>query len=105
MRASIIASVRAEALFVSDLQPSEHPTPKQVRAAVLGSVDRHRAAGCAAMVAQEYGEHPVEAVARMRWATAAVHDAYPAVGRWTVWPRTRTLPAPLSRRRPAPEAR
>ncbi|MEW2444549.1 hypothetical protein [Micromonospora marina] len=84
MRTSILTRMRAEALFASDLQPSQHPTPTQVRVAVMRSIRRHRVAGCAALMAQEYGEHPVEAVARMRWSTDAVGDAYAPVRRWTM---------------------
>ena len=63
----------AEALFTSPLQPSETPTPTQVRAAIRLSLRMHRGArGCAAVCAAEYGEHPETAVARMRWALAEV---------------------------------
>ncbi|WP_198940602.1 hypothetical protein [Micromonospora sp. CB01531] len=102
MKASIITSVRAEALFVSYLQPSDCPSSRQVRSEVLQCVGRLGAAGCAALVAQEYGEHPVEATVRMRWATAMVRAAYPAVERWTLWPSNRD---PAARRsRPASRA-
>ncbi|MGC4792291.1 hypothetical protein ACLQ22_31310 [Micromonospora sp. DT178] len=80
MSPSELLSARAEALFASALQPSEDPTPEQIRQAVLDGVSRHRAAGCAALVAQEYGDHPVEAVSRMRWAVAAVRAVYQLVG-------------------------
>ena len=80
MSPSELLSTRAEALFASMLQPSTDPTPEQIRQAVLNSVSRHRAAGCAALVAQEYGDHPVGAVSRMRWAVAAVRAAYQLVG-------------------------
>jgi hypothetical protein len=66
-------ATRAEAVFVSDLQPSDHPTPGQVAAAVLAGLRAGGgAAGCAAAVAAEYGEHPETAVARMRWALSLV---------------------------------
>ena len=58
----------AEALFVSDLQPSLRPTADQVAAAIGSSLCRYGAAGCAAVAAAEYGEHPDTAPARMRWA-------------------------------------
>lgn len=66
----------AEALFVSGLQPSEKPSPADVRSAVSACTDRFHEAGCAALVAQEYGEHPEACCERMRWARAAVVDAY-----------------------------
>jgi hypothetical protein len=59
---------RAEALFLSDLQPSQHPTPDQVAAAVEAELHRGTRTGRAAAVAAEYGEHPDVAPARMRWA-------------------------------------
>lgn len=80
MSPSELLRTRAEALFASALQPSEDPTPEQIRQAVLDGVSRHRVAGCAALVAQEYGDHPVDAVDRMRWAVAAVRAAYQLVG-------------------------
>jgi hypothetical protein len=62
-------SVRAAALFASDLQPSDRPTAARVRDAIRLSHTVHGGQpGCAALVAAEYGEHPDIAVARMRWA-------------------------------------
>lgn len=62
---------RAEALFASDLQPSDRPTDAQVARAIDTSLlVRGGAAGCAAAVASEYGEHPETAAPRMRWALA-----------------------------------
>jgi uncharacterized membrane protein len=74
-------TIRAEAVFVSDLQPSDCPTPGQVTAAVLASLHAFGGAtGCAATAAAEYGEHPETAVARMRWALNLVDGtAYAAV--------------------------
>ena len=59
---------RAEALFLSDLQPSEHPTPDQVAEAVDAVMRHGTRMALAAAVAAEYGEHPDTAPARMRWA-------------------------------------
>ncbi len=59
----------AEALFVSQLQPSDHPTADEVRAAIHASFAAFGGAdGCAVVCAAEYGDHPEVAVARMRWA-------------------------------------
>ena len=44
--------VRTEALFVSDLQRSQQPTPEVIRAVVSETVDRLGENGCAALVAQ-----------------------------------------------------
>ncbi|MCW2502904.1 MAG: hypothetical protein JWO79_1188 [Actinomycetia bacterium] len=66
---------RAEALFVSPLQPSEEPDVRQVRTAIGASFRTFGgAAGCAAQCAAEFGEHPEVAVARMRWALALACD-------------------------------
>ncbi|MFC7546973.1 hypothetical protein [Plantactinospora sp. GCM10030261] len=91
MTLSRVTCARAEALFVSAVQPSERPTAYQVRRAVAHSLLRHRLAGCAALVAQEYGDHPGAALDRMRWAVAAVRNAYPAS-------RVAAAPAPRPRR-------
>jgi hypothetical protein len=65
-----IGTARADALFASALQRSDEPSAAQVRQAIAAAV--RGAKGCAARVAQEYGEHPETAVLRMRWARAAV---------------------------------
>ena len=62
-------AILAEALFVSPLQPSEHPTQAQVRAAIDASLRSYGGPlGCASWLAAEYGEHPEVAADRMRWA-------------------------------------
>ena len=70
--------IRTEALFVSDVQRSQQPTPELIRAAVTATVDRLGERGCAALVAQEFGEHPDCALGRMQWARTAVRRAYAA---------------------------
>jgi hypothetical protein len=62
----------AEALFCSPLQPSQHPTGDQVRHEVLVCELRYGADGCAALLAQAYGEDPEATVERMRWCLTAV---------------------------------
>jgi hypothetical protein len=59
---------RAEALFLSDLQPSQRLTPDQVAEAVEVELHRSTQTARAAAVAAEYGEHPDTAPVRMRWA-------------------------------------
>jgi len=44
----------------------------QVRQAIAAAIRMFGARGCAARVAQAYGEHPETAVVRMRWARAVV---------------------------------
>jgi hypothetical protein len=69
-------SARADALFASALQRSDEPTAAQVRLAIAAVTDTLGPTGCAARVAQEYGEHPDTAAARMRWARTAVAGAF-----------------------------
>ena len=71
-------AVRAEALFVSTLQPSGSPSPDQIRRAVATTLLRLGVRGCAAQVAGEFGDHPDTAVARMSWALATINTVYPA---------------------------
>jgi hypothetical protein len=68
--------VLSEALFVSDLQRSQQPSDESIRAAVSATVDRLGVTGCAALVAQEFGEHPDCALGRMQWARLAVRSAF-----------------------------
>jgi hypothetical protein len=63
---------RSEALFVSALQPSDESGPAHVREAVTHAVRAFGSRGCAERVAQEFGDHPEIAVARMRWARCLV---------------------------------
>jgi hypothetical protein len=73
-----ISTVRADALFASALQRSDEPSAAQVDQAIAAAVRTFGTRGCAARVAQAYGEHPETAAARMRWARAtAVGDAGP----------------------------
>jgi hypothetical protein len=73
-----IDEVRLEALFVSALQRSAEPTAAQVRAAIRQAVRRFGSRGCAALMAQEYGDHPDTAAVRMRWARQVVAEVFPA---------------------------
>lgn len=71
-----IGAERADALFVSALQRSDAPSFGQVRQAVAEAVRVYGDQGCAERVAQEYGDHPETAVARMRWARTLADDAF-----------------------------
>ncbi|GAA0899491.1 hypothetical protein [Virgisporangium aurantiacum] len=71
-----LASMRAEALFVSDVQRSDPLTADLVREAVSQNVRRYGPRGLAARVAEEYGEHPECAVGRMSWCLGTVELAY-----------------------------
>ena len=67
-----ISTARADALFASALQRSDEPSAAQVRQAIAAAVRAFGARGCAARVAQAYGEYLETAVLRMRWALAIV---------------------------------
>ena len=72
------SAVWADALFASMLQRSDEPTAGQVRQAVAAARRAYGSRGCAARVAQEFGDHPDTAVARMRWARGVVSEALAA---------------------------
>jgi hypothetical protein len=74
-------AVRAEALFLSTLQPSGSASADQIRRAVATTLRRLGVRGCAAQVAGEFGDHPDTAVARMSWALATVNMVYPVPSR------------------------
>jgi hypothetical protein len=71
-----INDVRAEALFVSDLQRSDDPAPGAIQQAIIVAVRAFGSRGCAARTAQEFGDHPETAVARMQWARLMVAAAF-----------------------------
>jgi hypothetical protein len=77
MNPQVLESVRAEALFLSDVQSSDQLDSSRIRSAVMRSVRLHGPRGCAALVAHEYGEHPETAVPRMSWVLHLVRKAYP----------------------------
>jgi hypothetical protein len=89
-----ISAAWAGALFASPLQRSDEPSARQVRQAIATAIGVHGLRGCAARVAQAYGEHPETALTRMRWALTAVASAFggspaapahaPASGHYTV---------------------
>ena len=66
----------ADALFVSALQRSQAPSAGQVRQAIDAAIRSFGGLGCAERVAQEFGDHPEAAAARMRWARETL--AFPA---------------------------
>jgi hypothetical protein len=71
-----ITTARADALFASRLQRSDEPSAGQVQQAVAATIQAFGDLGCAARVAQAYGEDPETAVTRMRWARTAVAGAF-----------------------------
>jgi hypothetical protein len=68
-------TVRAEALFASDLQASDPITPQAVDDTVSTVLRSDGACECAARMAYEFGEHPETAAHRMRWARRAIQRA------------------------------
>ena len=75
-----VSAARCDALFVSPLQPSQEPGAQQVRQAVTAAARRFGERGCAGRVAQEFGEHPETAAARMRWARQAIAQVFAPTG-------------------------
>lgn len=69
-------SLLAEALFVSDLQPSTRPGTRLVEETVRAQVFHLGEVECSARVAAEFGDHPEAACCRMAWARAAVRDVF-----------------------------
>ena len=66
---------RCEALFASELQPSDTPTAEVVTNAIDRAVQQYGIGGCAARMAQEFGDHPDTAAKRMRWARRLMAQA------------------------------
>ena len=73
-----ISAARAGALFASPLQRSDEPSARQIRQAIATAIGAHGVRGCAARVAQAYGEHPETALTRMRWALTAAASTFGA---------------------------
>jgi hypothetical protein len=65
-------ALRADALFAPAVQRSDELSISQIRQAIAATLDGYGAAGCAGRVAQEFGDHPETAAARMCWARATV---------------------------------
>jgi len=95
-----IDTARADALFASALQISDEPSPVQVKRAIDAATSALGDLGCAARVAQEFGEHPETAVTRMRWARDEVACVFGGASG-----QSRTCgPGPWAVRRPHPLA-
>jgi hypothetical protein len=70
-----VGAAVTDALFASALQRSDEPSARQVEQAVAAAIRALGELGCAARVAQAYGEDPETAVTRMRWARAMIAAA------------------------------
>lgn len=78
-----LCALEADALFASALQRSDEVNASEIYQAIAVSLDAYGGAGCAGRVAQEFGDHPEAAAARMRWALATVEvlDGQPVAGK------------------------
>jgi hypothetical protein len=74
-----INAVRREALFASTLQRSDAATEADIRLAISRTVRALGSRGCAERVAQEFGDHPECAAARMLWVRQLVDRVPPPV--------------------------
>ena len=74
------SAVWAGALFASTLQRSDAPSAGQARAAAAAALRAYGRRGCAEREAQEFGDHPEAAVARMRWARGVAGEVFAAAG-------------------------
>jgi hypothetical protein len=72
-------ALQCEALFASSLPQSDSLTPGQVREVIAQTISALGGHGCAARVAQEYGDYPETAVARMRWARSVIAQTHTGV--------------------------
>ncbi len=72
-----IRAFEADALFASAVQRCDEPDSGQVRQAIAAAIRALGSLGCAERVAQEFGDHPETAVARMRWARVVAREAFP----------------------------
>ena len=73
------SAVWAGALFASALH-SDAPRAGQARAAAAAALRAYGRRGCAEREAQEFGDHPEAAVARMRWARVVAAEVFAAPG-------------------------
>jgi hypothetical protein len=75
-----VNDARCEALFVSGLQRSDAPDATALAELIRAAVRQYGVRGCASWMAQEFGDHPEAAAARMRWirqTVAEVSAAHP----------------------------
>ncbi len=63
-----VQNLSAEALFVSDIQPSQNPTRDVVAQTITAMLLCYGREGCVAEFAAQFGDHPDTAARRMSWA-------------------------------------
>jgi hypothetical protein len=64
----MVSDALCEALFASELQPSDSPSDAMVAEAISSAVRQFGTSGCASRMAEAFGDHPDAAARRMRWA-------------------------------------
>ncbi len=79
-RNTLQTKITADAVFASELQRSDEPSSSSIRKAVQAAMRTFGSCGCAARVAQEFGDHPEAAAARMRWALSLVGESFGSAG-------------------------
>ncbi len=72
---AVEVGLAAEALFCSHVQPSDPSTSTQVDRVVRSTLARLGADEVAALVAQEFGDHPEVARKRMVWCRHTIRTA------------------------------
>ena len=70
-----VTGARRQALFASSLQRSDAPGADIVAEAIRVTVRRLGTDGCTDRMAQEFGDHPEAAAARMRWVRSMLSRA------------------------------
>lgn len=69
--------IRAEALALSPVSAAEMLDLAAAEHAIVRTMTDHGGAdGCAAALAQEFGDHPEVAADRMRWASGVVRSLF-----------------------------
>ncbi|HET6479646.1 MAG TPA: hypothetical protein VFG35_06330 [Actinoplanes sp.] len=72
-----VQDLAAEALFVSDIQPSERPTRHAITQTITAMLLCYGNDGCAAEFAAQFGDHPDTAARRMSWARGELNRRHP----------------------------
>jgi hypothetical protein len=73
-----VEDMAAEALFVSDMQPSECPSQHDIEQAITAMLLCYGSDGCAAELAEQFGDHPEASVRRLSW----VHSELACITAW-----------------------
>jgi hypothetical protein len=71
-----VNDARCKALFASGLQRTDALGPEVLGEVISRAVRRLGIAGCAARMAQEFGDHPEAAASRMRWIRQLIGELY-----------------------------